>query len=285
MERTAWSWIKKCSSALIGLLLSAPAWAGACCSGTTTTMPTRLGPCEHWVVGLGLGSERSAGRWDSTGQPVASSLMQQSALVTLGAGWRWDRHGQVVLALPGRANHYVAGELVEWGGGVGDVVAQVLWNPWEEPKAGAPLLSGGARLPTGQPWTGSDSALFADVTGLPGASVLLGAAWERTTGTWPWRLGLDAGVPVGESSPLLLEASGSVGHAFGTAWSMSAGLDYQQTWAEAETRRTSASLVGVYGVRLRWRAWAGARADLPVPGLGLDNPRLISGVAGVAIVR
>lgn len=68
------------SSALLAWALAGPAQAGACCVASTSGVPDRLGECETWLVGLGVGGEAGLGRWDSEAQPTDSSLEEQSVV-------------------------------------------------------------------------------------------------------------------------------------------------------------------------------------------------------------
>lgn len=250
-------------------------------------MPTKTSECERWLVGLGVGGEHVSGRWDAAGAPASSSLSDDAITTTVGAGYRWNRRFTAGLSLPLRTQHKAAGGTGEWATGPGDARLLSWWKPWEEPaRAPALELGAGARLPTGRDWTESNSALLTDVTGLPGVSALLSAGATRTMGRWPWSLSLDADLPVGSRSPVQVGASLVGGRYLGTRWTALASLQEVLTFAGgARTRRTAVGARLVTGQRLRWRAWAGVEADLPLPGMGQARDRLISGSLGGAIVR
>lgn len=286
---------------LLGLLASPSAHAGACCAGTTSTVPTRLGECETWMVGLGVAGESSFGQWSSTGASTPSSLQDDALIGTLAGAWAWDRRGQVGVTLPTRLNHKSTADTDAWGGGPGDLRAFVTWDPFEEWARGGqkaatpvPVLTGGVRLPTGRHWGESDAALFEDVTGLPGVAAMLGASVERTLDRTPWALGVDAEVGTSaeaDSSHLrpTVTAWGSIGRYLGSAWSISGSLTHVETFSLADdgnrAARTSLGVKATTSRRLKWRAWGGVESDLPVPGLGQANLQLFRVGAGMAMVR
>ncbi len=277
----------KWSSAILALtLVSGRAHAGACCTGSTSAMPTRLGECETWLAGLGITGEQVIGQWQRDGQLAETAMVEQGLESTLAAGWRWDRAGQLAVSLPLRATHRGAGLIDDLGGGVGDLRASVTWDPREERPLGwtpVPVLSAGVRLPTGRSWTDAESALQADVTGLPGSSLTGGLVLERTLGRIPWGLGLSGELPLQEEVPRSVVGAASVGHYLGTHWTVTGGLSHQRT--SAQTAATSISARLIRGQVLRWRAWLGGEVHLPVAGLGQGELRQARIVAGAAIVR
>lgn len=283
------------------LALSSPAEAGACCVGSTSTVPTRLGECERAMAGLALGAETSIGQWTATGESMGSSLQDDAVLATMAGAWRWDRKGQLGLSLPWRVNHKASSSLEAWGWGPGDLRLQATWDPmteWarggEEAALPVAILQGGLRLPTGRSWQQAEGVLLEDVTGLSGPGVLLGASVERTLDRTPWSLGLDSEWDVqGQAGERHLHGAftawGSLGRYLGRSWSVSAQAQHQQTAAlgadDGRTARTSAGLKVTTSRPLRWRAWLGADGDLPVPGLGQSNLQQLRLGLGYAVVR
>jgi hypothetical protein len=265
--------------------------------GSTSTTPVRLGDCERWLVGLGLAGETDMGYWDSGGQTRDSSLSEQALMTEVGAAWRWSPKGQVALSLPARLSHKETPDLVDQGGGVGDLRAAVVLSPYEE---GALELRGyrlprlyasvGARLPTGTSWEQSTSALLADVTGLPGVGLTGGLSIERALGRVPWSVGVDGALPVTGTSPPILTTSASAGWYIGTRWTAVGSLRYSWTPADRDglrttSTRTTAGLRLIRGERAAWRAWLGADLDLPLSGLGRSNPMTATIGAGMVVVR
>lgn len=269
--------------------------AGACCAGSTSGVPTRVGECEHVVVGLSLGGETTLGRWDADRQAAPSSLAEDTFVATLGAGARWARWGWATVDAPVRWGRKSAGSDAAWGGGAGDVRLVASVAPEERaPEPGRlglprPVLGVGARSPTGRSWEASQAPLLADVTGLPGWGVLGSASFEKNLGLWPWAVGADVDVPVGSpETPMAWTAWASGGRYLGTRWTVTAVARHTWTAIPGEgvgTERTSIGARIVRGERLRWRGWLGAEADVPVGGLGRGAQQLATVSGGVAWVR
>lgn len=275
------------------LLLVQPrlAAAGACCVGSTAPVPTRLGPCERYAAGLGLGAERGTGRWDSAGRVVDSSVQDDALTATVAASYRWNRHGQVGLLLPSRMGRKQVSDQDFRGGGLGDLSLLATFNPMEErPREGragipVPVLSVGARLPTGRSWLESEDPMMADVTGLPDPALLLGLWVERTLDRLPWSLGLDATLGTA-AAPRVLGTSLMAGTYLGSRWTLLGTARHERSLGgEAPTRRNRVGARMVHGKTLAWRAWADVGADLPLPGLGLDQGRSLSAGAGLLLLR
>jgi len=269
----------------LAALLAGPsqALAGACCVGSTSTLPTQLGECEQRGVGVIVGGEVSRWRWDASRATHSSSLVTDSLTTTVAGGFRTSRRFQVLGAVPVRANRYALADLTETGWGVGDVSVGVVWDPTEEiPRVEGlekrplpvPILRLGARLPTGRDWRHAETSLHADVTGLDATSLTAGLGFERTLDRTPWSVGLDGDVGVGASGVLgSLAASGGVGHYFGQRLSLLASAQHVWTFTSSDqgsgtTERTGGGLQLVLGKPRAWRAWGSLGADLPVPGLG-----------------
>lgn len=283
-------------------VLAPRAHAGACCVGSTSTVPLRLGECEHMLAAFGVGAERSVGLWTSDGQVAESSLQDDALVGTVGAAWRWDRKGQVGLSMPGRLNHKATSSLDTWGGGAGDLRVTALWDPFEEKPALAegpalpmPLFSLGFRAPTGRSWDRSESPLGEDITGLPGPAVLAGVSLERTLDRMPWSVEVDTevgreGLAGDRHLQPALTAAGSLGRYIGTHWSLAGTLVHQRSWTldpenPGQTSKTTAGLKVATGRPMAWRAWAGVDGDLPVSKLGSSNMRMVRAGLGMAIVR
>lgn len=292
---TSWFWATTSSSvALLAGLLAAPsAWAGACCTGSTTTIPTRLGECESFLGGIGLVGQASVGRWDAHGKVASSSLGEQALITTFAAGWRWDRKGQIGLTAPVWLNHKAVAGDQAWGGGLGDLRVTATWDPLEEKwvekgKFGwpVPVFTAGVRIPTGRDWERSKGELFEDVTGLGSPAALLGVTAERTMGDWPWSVGVDVEFGLDEDGfePMMTAYAG-VGRYLGTGWSLLASARHTRAWVGDPSARTVVGARIVRGQLMRWRAWAGVEADVPAPWLGQSAMRQVAVGGGVAIVR
>lgn len=283
--------------ALVALTVGPPVQAGSCCVGSTTGMPTQLGPCETWSAGVGTAGERSTLRWDAGGRVVASSLAEQVLTTTLGVGWRWSRTGQLGVTMPWVATWKQTDTLSGSGSGLGDLQVTARLEPWEESGGrsargwrAVPSLSVGVRLPTGRTWEGAQDPLAADVTGRPGLSLTGAAVLQHTQGSWPWSVGVDGELSALASEPSSVGLSATLGRTLTTRWTAVGLVRHQQTltrldgWTAA-TARTQVGLRAVHGSRLRWRAWGGVLADVPVPGLGRDQAQSVVVAAGALLVR
>lgn len=277
-----------------GLLAPGLAHAAACCMGSTSPFPIRVGECEHVVVGLGVGFEHGFGRWDSQGALAPVGLGEQAITATLGAGLRLNRRWQVGLVAPARYNHRGDDEFGAWGGGVGDTTLMAQWDPKEEIYQGppTPIFSASLRLPTGRDWSESEATLLEDVTGQPNPAATLGVALERSLGKTPWMVGVDGTMGMSTLDQLqpALSAYGSVGRYLGTAWSLMGTASYSASWAAMDgsasaVAKPRAGVRLVRGQRLAWRAWAGTDWDLPVPYVGRSSTQLATVSGGFAVVR
>ncbi len=285
------------SSALLAVLLALPttAWAGACCVGSTSTVPTRVGECERWTAGVSVAAELASGRWDNRGKAVGSSLHEQSIVATVGVGHRLNRQWQLGLQAPARLTHKAAADLSLWGGGQGDLTVSAMWDPAEErPRIDGvdwkarpvPIVTFGARLPTGRAWDKADGALMEDVTGRGEVALSVGLRVERTLDKTPWSLGITGELGQGRGATLgRVDALATVGQYFGTRWSVLGTLRHQSTWMSGHSARTAFGGRVVYGVPRAWRAYAGVEADVPVAGLGRSMMRVVTPGVGVVGVR
>ncbi|MCA9488667.1 MAG: hypothetical protein KC621_02050 [Myxococcales bacterium] len=266
----------------------ASAWAGACCVGSTSAVPARLGECEHVLAGVGLAGELAVARWDPEGTVAGASPDETNGAVTALVGARWSRWGQATVQLPTRFQHRVAGDLVDDGAGVGDLIAGVTVDPLEErlgPHGGGlpvPVVTLSLRAPTGRDWTDSDGPLLADTTGVEGFGGRAAVQVERTMGT-PWWLGTD--LALDPHLPARIGVAGGVGRYLGTDWTLSGTLRHERQLTADGTARTLVGARVIRGQRLAWRAWVGAGTDVGLSGLGADLPVLASADLGLAWIH
>lgn len=268
------------------LALSGQAQASACCVGSTSSLPSRLGRCEQAAYGLSIGGSSSRLRYDGSGH-VADSSLQQADLVATGfVGLRWSRWGQVGLSVPGSLGFRSTDSLAQRGGGVGDLrLGAVLETP-NERLGPSPVMTLGLRLPTGTSWEQSSSALGADITGRGGLGFNGTVGLERTSSAWPWTLSAGAQLDQGKVWQLSPSLSGTVGRSLGLSWTVSGGLEHQRSFGlprSSASSRTRASVQLVHGQPLRYRAWVSVGSDLPVTWLGQD--RALEHAASVGLVR
>jgi hypothetical protein len=272
-------------------LLAELAIAGACCVGATSGTPMRVGECETVTAGLGLGTEMAAGRWDGSGKLANSSVRETSGLATLGLGYRFGELGHITAQLPMRLNYRATDRASSIGGGPGDLSTAVWLDPFTERyrtggKLGSPMpvMGVGIRAPTGVAWNQSDAELMADVTGRPGASPYAVLGIERSLGNTPWNVSVD-GETGRQDRPARLGVGGSIGRYLSRTWTVVGVLRHERTFVGEGTARTSLGTRLVAGQSMRWRAWVGGGADVPIPGLGLSRSRTVEFSGGAMLVR
>ena len=212
---------------LVLLFLSRVSWAGSCCVGATSTMPSILDECEKAAVGMYLMNRTSFGRWDSQGQSTDSSLDSSQVQSAFFTAHRFNRQFQFAAEIPIMWSQKSTDLIAETGQGIGDMTVTAMYDPFiEKPPAEGettrpvPVFVLGARLPTGRNWEESASILGADITGRPGTSFMLGARVERTLGQKPWALGATSEIsytPAGWFPSV--QVYGNLGQHLGRNWS------------------------------------------------------------------
>ena len=259
---------------MILLALVVDAHASACCVGTTTTLPTRLGRCESAAVGVTVGGLASGSRWDASGAVGPSSLTERSLTAELLGAWRWSRNGQLGVAVPGALRTLEGAGASELGYGVGDVRVGALF---ERDEGSMGYASTTVRVPTGRSFDASDMALGADVTGRSGVGLTLAGGVEQSEGLWPWNVQLtttlDARAQGLQTTPML---SVSAGRSLGPALSVAGSVSHRESLTRSATglHRSADTRVGalaVRGAQNRYRLWLGASSSVPLPILGADQ--------------
>lgn len=266
------------ASVAAGWAVDGEAHAGACCAGTTTGVPGRLGPLETVLVGVDLGGEAAIARWRADRSLTNASPQELAVTGQLAGALRFAPRFQLIAGLPLRWGVRRAGGLTDAGGGLGDATFTTFTTLGEERvpndgRRGLPALTliVGARFPTGRSWTESQTALLADVTGRPGVGLRAGLLVEHTMTSHPWFVQVDADLPLPDGVPLLTATAG-VGRTFGVRWTLMGTLAWQHGFGGAPSERTTLGVRVVRGERLAWRAWGGLGLDVPIPGLGQENP-------------
>src|SRR5882672_9798130 len=114
----------------LGTLPSRPARAQACCVAAGLTTPARLKLYESYAVGLQTRVRSVLGSFDEHGGYASSpgGAHEMDAEEDLFAAARLGLHAQVALQVPFVQTARSAGGLSGWGGGVGDVAANVRWD-------------------------------------------------------------------------------------------------------------------------------------------------------------
>lgn len=273
------------------VMLVPDASAASCCGGSSASVPTRPADCDRWTAGLGVGTETALGRWDADGASVPTSLAETMLTATVGGGFRWAGWGGVLGEFPAQVNWKSTRDVASVGGGIGDARLAVFFDPIDEPAEGflpVPILTLGARLPSGRAWTEAKDPLLADVTGLPDPAATAALSLERANGRVPYSVGAELELPLGADTltPAVLGLSGSVGFSIDGRWVVLGTARHQLTPGEPEgPSRTAAGVRVMRNEPVTWRAWLGAESDLPAPGLGRSNTQAVRASAGFLFVR
>lgn len=269
---------------MISWWLVSQAFAGACCVGSTSIQPTRLGECEHVAAAVAVEGRVDFARWKLDWMVAGASPQSRSLETSVAAGWRWSRSGQVQVRVPLRYQSLDAGSLHAEGGGVGDLAVGVVLDPFEEGTHGTPVFSVGARMPTGRDWTDVADPLQAGVTGLPGLGVSFGAAWERTLTKSPVAISAAGEINAG-ATPEMLTVSASVGRTVTPRLTTAVALREQVTFGGDVLWKTTVGGRILAGRPLRHRASLALDADVPVAYLGRSAPIGVVVSAGWALIR
>lgn len=269
------------------LLAASVAQGGACCVGSTGSAPVGLGECEHVVVGIYGGPQAIIGRWDASGRARDSSLGEVGATGGVAVGYRWNRNMQVGFDLPAMWTRREVDKASESGGGVGDAGFRFTWDPKEEGAGPVPVLTLGARAPTGRNWTEAALPLQSDVTGRQYPSLQAGLSFDRAFRR-PWSVAVSTAIAFGRE-PSTLVFAGTYGK-YLDAWTVVGSVAHEFGFvpgagASALSQRTSVSGRVVYGKRLKFRTWGEVGADVPLPYLGVAANQSAHASAGVALVR
>ena len=265
---------------VLAFALGGPVWAGACCVGSTSTLPILVGECERGTLAVGLDVQQTLGHWDRAGDPEIGSHAEQAAVAMVGGAVRVNRRWQVGATLPARVNHLETSDATYWGGGPGDTTVHALWDPLEESTGPVPLVTGTVRVPTGTSAADATGRLMEDVTGLEGPAATLGASLDRSLGKTPWTLGV-----TGELSERpAAGAVASVGRYLNTSWSVSLSASHLRRWSgDGYVAATDGTLRLITGRPVAWRAWVQGRAGVPLASLGRSAP--IEGGFGGGFVK
>ena len=266
--------------------LASPAHAGACCLGTIAPVPTRLGPCERIMVGAAVQGEAGRLRWDRRGALRSSSVTETGVQTDLAVGVGFSRRTQIGATVPLRATWRQTPDVAGAGGGMGDLRLIGRYNARVESTNPGLWLTLGARLPTGRAWTEAEDTLLADVTGLPGAAVTVGAIVERTFTQVPWLASVSTDV---DRLGVAATGQAGIGRSLGRRWTVLGALGHTTTvtWgsASAWTDRTWFTGRLIVGRPVRWRGWAAVVTDLPLPWVGREQALLTRANIGFAFVR
>ena len=279
--------------ALLGLALPKYLWAQACCSGSSTLTPGRLAVHEDAAVGLMLRSTWINGSFDQQAHYASAkgNTREWDGEEDLLGTVRVLKHGQVTALVPVNESFRSVPTVSEAGGGIGDInlsgrydfspAGRSVWLP------GIAALVG-LTLPTGRAADQAHRALATDATGIGAFQVSLGLALEQTfgnlllslNGILTQRASRQVG---GISSTLGLQFAGllGAGYSFDNGAAVAASLAFtdegnaqlnRQTYPLTGRRLTILGLSGSIPLGDTWRLQGGAFDDLPVTGLGRNQP-------------
>lgn len=275
------------------LLLAPPARAASCC-GTGPSAVEKLGSGEAASFTLSLQGLHTTGGWDASGawgggtggSEVRAEL---AAAVALGA------RVQLGLSAPAqyawRQVDTIAGE----GGGLGDLALSGRFDPMPSgltqvwPSVGLTLA---LSTPTGRAEPDAKEPLAADATGLGGFELRPGVALDGDVGPLTYALSGSVGLrqETDGYGRALQRAPGValfgfagrwfgrwlVGASASTAWEGATSIDGRAV-PGAERRRTTAALLGAFEIDAAWSIAAEARSELPIGGLGQNEPGGVGG--------
>jgi hypothetical protein len=275
---------------ILGWLSILSAYGSACCVGATSAVPTRLGECERWLVGFGVGVEGASARYTprfgiSSPAPYEISFVQRFA-----AGVRVNSKFQLDLLASSRESWKWTNNLHEFGAGFGDLTVRAILEPVDERFVTGvrgppvPILTIGLRIPTGRNSSQSKRPLLSDVTGLKGFSIPITLGFERTSGDLLWSTNIMADIPL-LTEIMELGMLGSIGRTIRPHWTVLGHGSYRWTLGPGSTAATTLGFRSVHQIRGRHRAWWGISSDLPVPGLGKDRAIMTSAEFGMALVQ
>ena len=182
-------------AALLGLAAAAAFFAAehraraqACCVSTSAIFPARLADGESGLVGATVKGSVAFGSFDGQhvlhGEPDGAGEFDlgQTLLVTARVG---DEPVQINVAVPFVETFRSVPGTSDFGGGLGDLSLSMRWDVVQNGRDPvvpgiAPLLS--LTVPSGTPLDMAQNPLGADATGLGGAQLGAGIAFEKSFG-------------------------------------------------------------------------------------------------------
>lgn len=283
-----------CSSLLVALALAVPihARAQACCAGSSTLTPARLGIHEDSaagaiVRGTGiLGSYAPGGRYYASPAGVAELGGEVDVVGTM----RFLTDGQVTVLLPLVATWRQVAGLSELGAGVGDLNIAGRYDFWHAGRS--TVLPGiavmvGVTFPSGRAPEAAQKPLATDATGIGAFQLTGGVALEQSFGHFlvnltvlaSWRT-LRQAQGVSEQLGVQLQGLVGVGYVFDNEMSVAlalgetASLDAVVDGVRAPmTGRglPTVSLSGSTPLGESWRLQGGLSYNPPVGSLGWNQ--------------
>jgi hypothetical protein len=267
-----------------------------CCAGGAVATPARLALHEDLALGVQVRARSNQGSFNASGQYLPSPGVEQVFEQDVAGSVRVTRQGQIGAVLPVVQTHRSAGNIDDWGGGVGDLALNARYDfllatevlDWP----GVALLVA-ADLPTGTPPDRASHPLVADATGAGTYDVTVGLALEKARGH------LYAGLNgwLTHRFPRTVSGPGGSGlyESFSARWTLLAVASYVFDDEAAvgltlsaldegpatingarddssSLRLTTFGAAGVLPIRDLWRVQGAAFFDVPITSFGRNEP-------------
>jgi hypothetical protein len=287
------------SQAAVALLLSWQTYANAqaCCAGTGTVTPGRLGLHEVALLGLQAKAATELGSFDAQGRYAGSPAgaseldLEQDFFGAV----RVLNRGQVAVLVPLDETRRTAQGLSEFGGGLGDINLNLRYD---FTLAGTSLVVpgiaalAGITFPTGKPPDAPDlRPLASDATGIGAYQANFGLAFEQAFGPWL----VNATGIVAARTARTVESSGTTIHErLASQWTVLASVGYVlpseaalafsaaysvegdaaingQKAPDSAHRLTTLTASGLLPLTDTWRLQGSLFVNPPVSGLSLNQ--------------
>lgn len=179
--------------ALLGLAVPTDALAQACCAGSSTLTPARLGVHEDAAVGIVVRGMGVLGSYDAAGRYVASpaGTAELDGEADVVGTLRVLSDAQVTLMVPFVATWRQVVGLSELGGGVGDLNVSGRYDFWHAGQSrwlpGIAVMLG-VTFPSGRAPEDAKKPLATDATGVGAFQLTGGVALEQSYGHFIFNL-------------------------------------------------------------------------------------------------
>ncbi len=276
------------------------AGAQACCAGTGTVTPGRLGLHEDALLGMQLRAATELGSFDAEAgygkTPEGASELDFEEDVFLAV--RVLERAQLALLVPVLETRRASYGLSEFGGGVGDLNFSLRYDftlaGASRVVPGVALLAG-LTFPTGTPPDARGlQALATDATGIGAWQANLGVAFEQALGPW---LVNATGIVAARTARTVTSSEISVHERLAPQWTALAALAYvfpseravavsvsytvegnatinRQEAAGTNHRLTTCTLSGSLPLSDTWRLQSALFANPPLSQLGVNQTAL-----------
>jgi hypothetical protein len=282
------------SSALLALavLAAGPAWAQACCAGSSALTPARLGIHEDAAVGVLLKATDVLASYDGRGNalPAPAGAAELDGELDVVGTLRVLHDGQVTLLVPVVATWRQVVGLSELGGGLGDLNLSARYDFTHAGQSRVvPGLAGllGVTFPTGRAPEDAAKVLATDATGLGAFQLTGGVALEQSfghvllnlTGLVSWRTPRTAR-GVHETLGVQFQGLLGVGYVFDSDASLALSLGHVaslnavvngQLAPDTGRALPTVGLSGSLPLGDAWRLQGGFTYNPPLSGLGFNQ--------------